>query len=571
MNVNALTRRLRAAAILSIAALIVTAALSIFIIGEVRIGSQRYVQINNDKDLLADILPPPLYIIESYLVVHEMAVETHPENMGKLRDQIPRLHQDFQKRQEYWKKADLSNEQADDLRTANTAAEKFFELIDRDLIPLVDKTDRHAIEVCIDEKLTPVYLEHRKAIDALVEVTNKIASKRAEEGEALARNATFGLGLLTGLAVLLAAWYNWQTLRRIAKPLEAFLERLNESVESLTSSMQHLRQASTGLADGSSRSAASLEETVASLENLADLTRRNADHARQADTLAKNGNHDAISGEQAAKRASTDAVERLSHLRKSISEIDTATKETAKVVETIDEIAFQTNLLALNAAVEAARAGEAGAGFAVVADEVRSLAQRCAEEVKSTGQLMERSRGAAEKVVIAAAELESHLKRSLDQDVIAAFAKVVDGTSKVTALMTEVNQATGEQSQGLDQIRKALAEIDQVTQANAAVAEETAATSDQLNGSAEQLAGDVERLLATASGRDPDAVTYAPAPVKAPTQANLQAARRSTQHLAPRSSTSLHRTAAKTPPTAKEQEGFLPLDGAKNDGDFKDF
>ena len=202
-----------------------------------------------------------------------------------------------------------------------------------------------------------------------------------------------------------------------------------------------------------------------------------------------------------AKQVAGDAVERLAALRRSLSEIDAATKETAKVVETIDEIAFQTNLLALNAAVEAARAGEAGAGFAVVADEVRSLAQRSAEEVKSTSALMDRSRQAAEKVVAAAADLEGHLRHRLEQDVVGAFARVVAGTQQVTALMGEVSQATGEQSQGVEQIRKALAEIDQVTQSNAAVAEETAATSDEVSGRAETLQTDVDVLIATANGR----------------------------------------------------------------------
>jgi len=343
---------------------------------------------------------------------------------------------------------------------------------------------------------------------------------------------------------------------------------MTESVSALSTSMLHLKQASGGLADGSSRSAASLEETVASLENLADLTRRNADHARQADTLAQTGNNEAAAGEAVAKRAAADAVDRLAALRKSLSEIDQATKETAKVVETIDEIAFQTNLLALNAAVEAARAGEAGAGFAVVADEVRNLAQRSAEEVKSTSSLMERSRSAAEKVVAAAAELEEHLRHSLEQDVVTAFAKVVEGTRKVTALMGEVSQATNEQSQGVEQIRKALSEIDQVTQSNAAVAEETAATSDEVAGQADALSRDVDTLIATASGRPVDHTARASA-THAPTQQLKSPAKAPTQQFAPakvnRTTTNL---GAKKSANA---ESFLPLDGAGHGGDFKDF
>jgi methyl-accepting chemotaxis protein len=349
--------------------------------------------------------------------------------------------------------------------------------------------------------LKPRYLEHKNIVDELIPHATAEATHYENKGLRDSQYAVYGLSGFALLAILVTLALNVQTVRRVAGPIETFLAKLTGSVEILSSSMLQLKNASSGLSDGSRRSAASLEQTVASLENLSDLTRRNADHARQADQLSQTGNHQAANGEEVARQVTADAVERLTALRQSLAEIDRATKETAKVVETIDDIAFQTNLLALNAAVEAARAGEAGAGFAVVADEVRNLAQRSAEEVKSTSVLMERSRVAAEAVVRSAADLESHLRQSLETRVVAAFAEVVLGTRKVTDLMSEVSKASTEQTLGVEQIRKALAEIDHVTQANAAVAEETAATSDEVNNRAQQIAQDVDDVLERISGR----------------------------------------------------------------------
>jgi Methyl-accepting chemotaxis protein (MCP) signalling domain len=580
-NANALSRRLKLAGAISVLSLIILAVTAVALLDQLRMGSERYSRVIDGKDLVADILPPPEYILESYLTVFQLAADPESKKAPEFREHLAQLRKDFDDRHAYWDAKHLpADERTALLEESYKPALAFYAAVDKDFLPVLGKVSNEEIDKILATKLTPLYDEHRAAIDKVVKLANDNASAVEDAAIALSKIATWTLASFAALASLLTVWINWSTIRRIAGPVESFLVRLQEQTSSLGDSMQHLRQASGGLADGSSRSAASLEETVASLENLADLTRRNADHARQADVLAKQGNSEAAAGESTARSAARDAAERLTQLRSSLAEIDQATRETAKVVETIDEIAFQTNLLALNAAVEAARAGEAGAGFAVVADEVRSLAQRSAEEVKSTSILMERSQAAAVKVVAAAAELEEHLKSSLQQDVVNAFAKVVEGTRKVTDLMTEVSQATHEQSQGVEQIRKALAEIDQVTQANAAVAEETAATSDEIGGRADELAAGVEQLVATASGRKMDVgvAPAEPAAVKSPvkTASALRSTAMSrpvgnkTSGLPPAHKTSSLGAATPKKP-ATQAEDFLPLDGAGHQGDFKDF
>lgn len=207
------------------------------------------------------------------------------------------------------------------------------------------------------------------------------------------------------------------------------------------------------LAEGAGEQAASLEETSSSLEELSSMTRQNANNSNEANTMM-------IS----VKKVVGEADRSMSELTGAMKEISTASDETSKIVKTIDEIAFQTNLLALNAAVEAARAGESGAGFAVVAEEVRNLAMRSADAAKNTSVLIE---GTIKKVK-EGSELVVRTNNN--------FKEVFETVGKVAELIGEVSAASQEQAQGINQINIAVAEMDKVTQQNAAAAEELASS-----------------------------------------------------------------------------------------------
>ena len=172
----------------------------------------------------------------------------------------------------------------------------------------------------------------------------------------------------------------------------------------------------------------------------------------------------------------------MGDLSQAMEKITSASDETAKIIKTIDEIAFQTNLLALNAAVEAARAGEAGAGFAVVADEVRNLAIRSAEAAKNTADLIEGTIDRTRE----GSELVSKTNE--------AFKEVAGSAQKVGELIGEIAGASSEQAQGIDQINKATSEMDKVTQAVAANAEESAAASEELSAQASTMRAYVDDL-----------------------------------------------------------------------------
>ncbi len=265
---------------------------------------------------------------------------------------------------------------------------------------------------------------------------------------------------------------------RVVKPINHAILGLTESSKQVSAAAGQLSSASQSLAEGASRQSAGIEETSSSLEEMSSMTKQNADNSNQANIMM--GETSRIVGE---------ANQSMVELTGSMKEISAASEETAKIIKTIDEIAFQTNLLALNAAVEAARAGEAGAGFAVVADEVRNLAMRAADAAKNTETLI--------------AETVKKIKNG--SDIVTksndAFAKVADGAKKVGGLIGEIAAASQEQAQGVQQISKAVMEMDKVVQQNAANAEESASAAEEMSAQSEQMKGYVGELVELVGGK----------------------------------------------------------------------
>jgi methyl-accepting chemotaxis protein len=246
--------------------------------------------------------------------------------------------------------------------------------------------------------------------------------------------------------------------------LDQALQQVAEGTAQVSSAGQQISAGSQSLAQGANEQASSLEEVSSSLEEMASMTKQNAENANQAKNLSAEANTNAAQGTEAMNRMSS-----------SINKIKESSDQTAKIVKTIDEIAMQTNLLALNAAVEAARAGEAGRGFAVVAEEVRNLAQRSAQAAKNTADMITESVKNAEEGV------------KISTEVAKSFDAIAGSAKKVNDLIAEIAAASGEQSQGIDQVNNAVAQMDKVTQQNAANSEESASAAEELSSQAEEL------------------------------------------------------------------------------------
>ncbi|WP_342066866.1 methyl-accepting chemotaxis protein [Achromobacter kerstersii] len=254
-------------------------------------------------------------------------------------------------------------------------------------------------------------------------------------------------------------------LKRMQDSLTRTVAEVRRSVNEINTGAAEISSGNTNLSSRTEEQAASLEETAASMEELATAVKQNTEHAHQANALAAESRGVAMRG--------GDAVHQVVETMARISD---SSRRIAEIVSVIDGIAFQTNILALNAAVEAARAGEQGKGFAVVAGEVRSLAQRSAQAAREVKDLIEQSTSN----VASGAEQVRQAGETMQE--------IVSSVQRVTQIMAEITEASTEQSIGIDQINRAVTQMDDVTQQNAALVEEAAAAASSLEDQAKRLA-----------------------------------------------------------------------------------
>ena len=358
----------------------------------------------------------------------------------------------------------------------------------------------------VNTKLVPAMTAYTESI-AQVSAYQKALFNQADASidEVYAR-ATGRLAALGAAGLLLGAIMAWLLSRSITRPLAravavaetvamgdlrtnievdsrdevgqllAALKRMNESLlqtvvevhtgtDMISTASQEIAAGNMDLSSRTEQQASSLEETASSMEELTSTVKQNADNARQANTLAVSASAVAVRGGKV-----------VSEVVDTMASINESSRKIVDIIGVIDGIAFQTNILALNAAVEAARAGEQGRGFAVVASEVRNLAQRSAAAAKEIKTLINDS---VEKVD-AGGRLVDQAGTTMEE--------IVQSITRVTDIMSEIASATTEQTMGIEQINMAIAQMDEVTQQNAALVEEAAAAAGSLEDQAATLA-----------------------------------------------------------------------------------
>ncbi|MEV4782744.1 methyl-accepting chemotaxis protein [Burkholderia sp. LMU1-1-1.1] len=484
-------------------------------LNEIQVNGPIYQRIVQSKDLIADILPPPEYIIESYLVCLQMANvgqsdgATAGDARQALAGRLRALKADYDTRHAYWRGQDLPGQMGPlMLEQAHAPALAFYATAFDTFLPALAKGDQDGAAAAL-KRLGGLYETHRKVIDQVVQ----LATAQSALDEAAAREriaaAQWQCALILAAAVaasVAAANLIMRGLRRqlggepalaagIARRIAAgdlavdvelaagdrasLLHAMRDMRDQLGSIVTQVRtgtdavasasgQIAAGNEDLSSRTAkqtSSLEATAEAIGALNGAVQRNADNARRANALALSASDVAAQG---------GAV--VAQVVDTMGAINRASRRIADIIGVIDGIAFQTNILALNAAVEAARAGEQGRGFAVVAGEVRNLAQRSAAAAREIKGLIEES---VEQVDTGAALVDR---------AGATMTEIVASVARVTDIMGQIDAASREQTDGIARIGEAVGGIDQATQQNAALVGQAGAAAALLHAQASHLA-----------------------------------------------------------------------------------
>jgi methyl-accepting chemotaxis protein len=320
--------------------------------------------------------------------------------------------------------------------------------------------------------------EFMKNVEALQTFLTHQQKVWVEEARETASTDNMLLGIIASVGIFCGLSFSIIYAMRLSKNLLKISKDLESGSVQVATASNQIATTATTLSQASSSQAASLEETVATIEELTSMVRLNTDNAKQAAALANSTRDIAIKGENEIKT-----------LIQSILSIASDSKQIAEITSVIDDIAFQTNLLALNAAVEAARAGEQGKGFAVVAEAVRNLAHRSADSAKNITHLIN---GSVDKIE------KSTSQANVGGEVLS---EIVASVKKVSDLNSEISTASEEQANGIVQIGKAMNQLDEVTQQNAAASEESAASAEELSAQSELLMEGIGNLTSLVSGQ----------------------------------------------------------------------
>jgi methyl-accepting chemotaxis protein/methyl-accepting chemotaxis protein-1 (serine sensor receptor) len=341
---------------------------------------------------------------------------------------------------------------------------------------LVNAGDPYSAQKHSLANITPIYEALGQAADQFTAITQRILDQDRSAQDAAYLRSLWIAGVLSLLTIGCVVFVFAMT-RGLNAHLRNAVGKLSGSADLVMAAAAKVSSSSQHLAEGASQEAAALEETSSSSNQVGSMSRQNAESSREAAQVTAEVNQQV-----------TEANETLGRLSEGMKAINGSSRKIAKIMTLIDEIAFQTNILALNAAVEAARAGQAGLGFAVVADEVRNLAQRCTAAAKDTSVLIEEAlasaRGGTEEL----------------NEVSRVFASITAGTGSVTRLVTGIRDASDKQFRGIEEITRALSQMEQITQTTAAGAEESASASEEMRGQATTMRGVVQELRAVVDG-----------------------------------------------------------------------
>jgi methyl-accepting chemotaxis protein len=461
---------------------------SFSMLNQVKVNGPIYQGIAQQKDLLADILPPPEYLIESYLVSLQMTTDDKTV-LPALIEKSQALAKDFEDRHQFWIK-DLPDGEAKSLLVdkAYKPGKEFLDLQASQYIPALQRGDAKAI-AALRPQMEQKYAEHRAAIDELVKISSATSTAQEQHAATIIQQKKLLSFAMIACFLLLGGGVSWWITRSITRPLAKAVDIANNlsdgnlNVKIVVDSRDEVGQLLTAMQN----MVAKLSETIASVRSGTDsLVSTSAEISATAQSLSQISSEQVASVEdvsasiaqirvsinhntenaQATNSMAGETAREANEGERTVVSMVEAMKMIADKIGIVDDITYKTNLLALNAAIEAAHAGENGKGFAAVAEEVRKLSERSQFAAQEIHELASRSVTLAEK----AGKL---------------FDEIVPSINKTSELVQEIVSVSSEESSGVAQINSAMGQLSRATQQNASASEELAATAKEMSSQTE--------------------------------------------------------------------------------------
>ncbi|GFO67375.1 methyl-accepting chemotaxis protein [Geomonas limicola] len=518
----------------TITGLLVLFALSMATIDKVKVNGALYRNIANGKDLAADILPPPEYILESYLTLHLVFDSSDPAERQKFLDDFKKLKKDFDDSHEHWKK-DLAEGEIKKvlMQDVYTPAVTFYDIALNQYFPALLAGDKAKAEGLLGGPLKEHYLKHRQQVDRLVQLVDASGKKSEAEAAATLHTANVLMYLVTFAILVIATLLSLAISRGVTRPLARcvgiadrlatgdlteeitvtgkdetgqLLGAMKNMIENLRHLVHGTVNISTGIASASvqlnataeqiataavqvaaqtGNVATASEEMAATSEDIARNCVRAAEASRTASTMASEG----AEVVQQTATGMTLISERVKRTAEVVGTLGSRSDQIGAIIGTIEDIADQTNLLALNAAIEAARAGEQGRGFAVVADEVRALAERTTRATREIGEMIQAIQRETKDAVRAMEEGVLEAERGAETSLRSgeALEKILAQINNVTEQINQIATAAEEQTATTGEITSNVQQVSEVVQGTARGAQETSVAARQLSRESSEL------------------------------------------------------------------------------------